>query len=169
MIFFLFLAIVFRVWFGGWAVDSQQVFADVSQVAKTTQAQVALKTSQSTENTEATFIVEVARTPANLERGLMYRTHMDQNRGMLFVFSDAAPRTFWMKHTLIPLDMIFTTGDGTIVKIWHNVLPCRNATNLTVCPVYASGKPAKYVLEINGGLSQNMLLKEGDRMAIQGL
>lgn len=160
MIFFVFFAVVFQMWFGAWTSGGQQVFADVVRVAP------ASKTIQVTVPGSSTpFTVELARTPAELEKGLMYRTRMAQDRGMLFVFPDEVPRTFWMKNTLIPLDMIFTTKDGTIVKIWHNVPPCKTP----ICPTYSSTQSATYVLEISGGLSQTMLLKEGDGISISGL
>ena len=167
MIFFIFIAILFRVMFGALDVQPiQQISANVIATAPATPLQATQVTLENSQKLQKAFTVEVARTDAEHEKGLMYRTSMPQDHGMLFIFRDEQPRTFWMKNTLIPLDMIFTTKDGTIVKIWHDVPPCHLAAKSPTCAVYASGKPAKYVLEINGGLAQKMALKEGDLMVL---
>lgn len=82
--------------------------------------------------------------------GLMNRTNLSQDRGMLFIFSDEKPREFWMKNTLIPLDMIFLDKDFKIVKIIENAQPCKTIN----CDTYPSVEPAQYVIEINGGFSE---------------
>ncbi len=164
MIFFIFIAILFRVIFG--PLDAQSIQQTSANVLATNPVQATQVTLENSQKLQQVFTVEVARTYAELERGLMYRTSMAQDHGMLFVFHDEQPRTFWMKNTLIPLDMIFTTKDGMIVKIWHDVPPCHITAKSPTCAVYASGKPAAYVLEINGGLAQKMALKEGDRMVL---
>ncbi len=90
--------------------------------------------------------------------GLMHRKHLASDAGMLFIFEDEAPRSFWMKNTLIPLDMIFVADDLKIVHIAKMATPCK----IDPCPRYNSGYPAKYVVEINGGLSGKMGLAAGD-------
>ena len=67
--------------------------------------------------------LEVVADDASRARGLMYRDHIDDGHGMLFVFDDESDRSFWMKNTLIPLDMIFVGGDGTIVGMKTNTTP----------------------------------------------
>ncbi len=95
------------------------------------------------------FSVEIARTPEEKQKGLMFRESLSDDSGMLFVFENDAPRTFWMKNTLITLDMIFIDESMKIVEIKADVPPCEEDP----CPTYTS-KPAKYVLEINGGVAE---------------
>ena len=85
----------------------------------------------------------------------MHRTEMADNAGMLFVFGDVAMRSFWMKNTLIPLDMLFIHSDGTIHHIHHNAKP-QDLTSIT------SKYPSLAVLELNGGTADKMGIKEGD-------
>lgn len=103
------------------------------------------------------FDVELALTPPQQSRGLMFRTEMADNEGMLFVFSDVQMRSFWMKNTLIPLDMLFIHPDGTIHHIHHNAKP-QDLTSVT------SRYPSKAVLELNGGTADKMGIKEGDKV-----
>jgi len=104
--------------------------------------------------------VEIANEPGEWSKGLMYRESMPQDSGMLFVFPDEAPRSFWMKNTLIPLDMIFIDSSGIITSISRNVLPCKTL----VCESYYG--TGKYVLEVNGGFSDASGLKEGDKLRL---
>ena len=98
---------------------------------------------------ESIVNVELARTSAEFGRGLMFREKLDENAGMLFVFSDELPRSFWMKNTLIPLDLIFISAEKTVVGIKENFLPCLTDK----CDVYNS-KPAMFVLEVNSGFAR---------------
>ncbi len=111
------------------------------------------------------FGVEVARTVAQRARGLMFRKSMPQDQGMLFVFDDEVIRNFWMKNTLIPLDMIFVDKDGKVVSVRENVQPCREKDS-SFCSTYSSVSPARYVLEINAGLAQFHHIQAGSRMDI---
>jgi uncharacterized membrane protein (UPF0127 family) len=106
------------------------------------------------------FDVEIARTPEVQSKGLMFRESMPENHGMLFVFEGEQTRTFWMKNTLISLDMIFVSADNKVVDIKHNVPPCEEDP----CPRYESVKPAMYVLEINGGLAEKKGIDIGNLM-----
>ncbi len=101
---------------------------------------------------------EVADTPQERAVGLMFRESLPQSQGMLFIFEDEAPRSFWMKNTLIPLDMIFMDGNGTVVGVVENALPCKNDP----CRGYSSGKAAKYVLEVNANFSRENRISEGN-------
>lgn len=114
------------------------------------------------------FYIEIARTPAQREKGLMFRESLPENNGMLFAFDDEAPRNFWMKNTLIPLDMIFMDKNGEVVSIQANVPPCNEQVTKT-CPNYPSLAPARYVLEINAGLAQSHHIQPGSYMDICNL
>jgi uncharacterized membrane protein (UPF0127 family) len=103
------------------------------------------------------FTVELALTPEQQERGLMFRKSMAPDAGMLFVFDDVQQRMFWMKNTLIPLDMIFIRADGTIANIVEKAPP------QTLDPRSSEG-PAKAVLELNGGIARFLDIKPGDRV-----
>ncbi len=106
------------------------------------------------------FIIEaeVAGSPLERDRGLMRRRQLPRYAGMLFVFEDEGMRSFWMKNTLIPLDIIFVSQDLKIVHIAQYATPCEQSP----CEKYDSIYPAKYVLEINGGLSKQIGLVPGD-------
>lgn len=101
------------------------------------------------------FTVEVADDNAERAQGLMNRESMPRTAGMLFVFQQPKPVAFWMKNTLIPLDMIFAGPDGVIQRIHENAVP----QDLTPIP---GGDAIQYVLEINGGLAKSYGLAEGD-------
>lgn len=87
---------------------------------------------------------EVVSTPAKIQKGLMYREHLALDAGMLFLMGRDEDWAFYMRNTLIPLDMIFITRDMTVAGVAANAIP-RDETNLKV------GKPSRYVLEVNGG------------------
>jgi len=91
--------------------------------------------------------VEIADTAPLREYGLMHREHLQENQGMLFVYPDQALRGVWMKNTLLALDILFLSADGTILSMLRNLLPCRQDP----CPIYTSGVPAQYMLEVNSG------------------
>jgi uncharacterized membrane protein (UPF0127 family) len=88
--------------------------------------------------------VEIARSPDELRRGLMWRDEMPRYHGMLFVFGDEKERTFWMKNTPIPLDIVYIDSAARIVSIAENTTPYSTAA-------IPSHGPARYVLEVNGG------------------
>ena len=104
------------------------------------------------------FDIEIADTMNERATGLMYRKEMPENRGMLFIFNDLDERNFWMKDTFIPLDMIFFDSNYKVVRIVKNARPCESEP----CEVFSSVRPARYVLEINGGLSSKYGIVEGD-------
>jgi uncharacterized protein len=110
------------------------------------------------------ILLEVARTTEEQSTGLMYRTQLAANRGMLFVFSPPRPVSFWMKNTLIPLDMIFVSN-GVVKYISAKVPPCKTAS----CPGY--GPDAKTaidsVIELPGGRAAELRLKVGDRLKVE--
>jgi uncharacterized protein len=103
------------------------------------------------------FEVEIVSTPETRAQGLMYRKSLAANAGMLFIYPDIKPVSFWMKNTLIPLDMLFLTSDGQIAHIAHNAVP------LDETPI-DSGAAVKAVLEVKGGTAAALGIKTGDRV-----
>lgn len=106
---------------------------------------------------EARFSVEVADDAIERQKGLMNRPDMPMGAGMLFVYHQTRVLSFWMKNTLIPLDMIFLDEAGTVVKVHENAIPL-DLTSIS------SGVPARYVLEINGGLARAIGISEGTEL-----
>ena len=105
--------------------------------------------------------VELARTEAEKERGLMYRTSLPDAQGMLFSWGgQEEPRTFWMHNTCIPLDMMFIARDGTITGILEQVPTLNDAPRGVPCP-------AAYVLEVNAGWSRSHGVKSGTMVHIE--
>ena len=104
--------------------------------------------------------VEVARQPKELSRGLMYRTSMPAEQGMLFSWSDERVRSFWMHNTCIPLDMLFLSRDGTVVGIQEQVPVLNDRSRSIPCP-------AAYVLEVNAGWSRQHGVRPGMRASIE--
>lgn len=107
------------------------------------------------------FTVEVARTEAEQARGLMFRESLAPDAGMLFPFREARPASFWMKNTLIPLDMLFVRTDGSIARIAVNTVPH------SLAPVGVA-EPVAAVLELAGGRSVELGISEGDRVTWPG-
>jgi uncharacterized protein len=104
------------------------------------------------------FSLEVASTPQQLEQGLMYRTELESMTGMLFLFPMELPDvSFWMKNTLIPLDMLFVQSDGVIKKVHANAQP----QDLT--PI-SSGGPVRAVIELAGGRAAALNIQPGDKV-----
>jgi uncharacterized membrane protein (UPF0127 family) len=102
-------------------------------------------------------VVEVARTADEQATGLMNRASLDPDRGMIFPFDPPREASFWMKNTLIPLDMIFVRADGSIANIASNTVP------LSLEPVYSDGEVAA-VLELAGGRSAELGVQAGDKV-----
>ena len=106
------------------------------------------------------FEVEVVATPETRAQGLMFREKLAANAGMLFLYPGEQPVSFWMKNTLIPLDMLFLKADGSIAHIAHNAVP-HDETPID------SGAAVQAVLEVNGGTADTLGIKEGDRVEYQ--
>ncbi|MFZ5364699.1 MAG: DUF192 domain-containing protein [Patescibacteria group bacterium] len=109
------------------------------------------------------FNVEIADSREKQARGLMFREHLDVDKGMLFVFDKEDIYSFWMKNTLIPLDMIWIDENGAVVSIFPDARPCSKED----CPTVKPLKKAKYVLEINGGISTEKGIGVGDEAIFQ--
>ncbi len=108
------------------------------------------------------FRVEVAVTPEEHARGLMYRSRLATDAGMIFVFEEPSVQRFWMKNTLIPLDMIFIGKDRKIVGIVEDAAPETETERMV-------GAPSQYVLEIGGGLSAQLGLHAGETVDFQNV
>jgi uncharacterized protein len=107
----------------------------------------------------ARLTVELARTPRETERGLMYRRSMPEDRGMLFRLGERDDHAFWMRNTCIPLDMLFIDADGTIVGVLEDV-PILNEDPRSV------GRPSTHVLEANAGWARRHGVREGQKLLL---
>jgi hypothetical protein len=108
------------------------------------------------------FNVEIADVPEKHERGLMFRKHMPENSGMIFLFTQAHIVNMWMKDTYIPLDMVFIKNGGKIVKIVANSKPMSVNT-------ISSDEKIVAVLELNSGICEKLDIKKNDTIVFQGL
>ncbi len=107
--------------------------------------------------------LEVAETPSQQEKGLMFRPPLADDRGMLFPFTPSRPVAFWMKNTPSPLDIIFLLN-GEVKAIARNATTCKS----NPCPIYpAAGVVADNVVEVRAGLTQELGLKEGDQITVK--
>jgi len=114
---------------------------------------------------EQEFSVKLAQTGKERSEGLMWVEELPENEGLLFIYEQEGYRSFWMKNTLIPLDIVFIDDVNRIVDVIHEVQPCEQEH----CPTYRSAKQAKYVLEINGGISKTHEFKIGDLVEFSNL
>ena len=110
-----------------------------------------------TDSIRVALDIEFAQTDYEIQTGLMYRKTMGEKQGMLFIFQEEAPHSFYMKNTLIPLDILFIDKDLKIVNIQKDNRP------LSESGIPSAG-PVQYVLEINAGLSERWKLVPGDRI-----
>ncbi|MBN1962104.1 MAG: DUF192 domain-containing protein [Deltaproteobacteria bacterium] len=103
---------------------------------------------------DISVLVEVAISQKDHQRGLMYRQSLETNHGMLFIFKDEAIRSFWMKNTYIPLDMIFINSQLQVVGVIHNAKPLSLSSR-------SVDTPAKYVVEVNAGYAKHFGITRG--------
>jgi uncharacterized protein len=108
--------------------------------------------------------VEVAADDPTRQQGLMFRDKLPGDRGMIFFFRDSGEYPFWMKNTLIPLDMIWLDDQKRIVHIAHDVPPCK----ADPCPSYPPNAAARYVLEVAGGVAARHALANGQTLRFEG-
>lgn len=111
------------------------------------------------------FTVEIADDDAERARGLMFRDQMAAGNGMLFIHDREEPQAYWMKNTRIPLDILYFDSARRLVAQQRNIPPC-SAGN--ACPSYPSGKPARYVLELNAGEAERLKLQDGAELRFSG-
>ncbi|MFI9654484.1 DUF192 domain-containing protein [Guyparkeria sp. GHLCS8-2] len=106
------------------------------------------------------FRIELATTPSSRLRGLMHRPPLTSNEGMLFIYPDEAPRSFWMKNVSFAIDILYLDVDWRLVHLHAAVPPCRSDP----CPGYPSQKAARYVLELPAGTASRLSLEPGTRL-----
>lgn len=111
-------------------------------------------------STQVVLDIEIADTDYDIQTGLMYRNTMANNQGMLFIFDDEKPRSFYMKNTRIPLDLIYIAKNKKIVSFQKNAKPFDESS-------LPSNAPAKYVLEINAGLVDDWKVNVGDSICFK--
>lgn len=108
------------------------------------------------------YFVDIADDDQSRARGLMFVDEMAENHGMFFIFPREAPRSFWMRNTRIPLDIIYLDRDLRVVSISNDTPPCRTRR----CPSYPSDGPAQFVLELNAGQAAAIGLDPGDQVQV---
>jgi len=111
------------------------------------------------------IVLEVVAEPETRAQGLMFRSSISPDHGMLFIFPEVDAHSFWMKNTLIPLDIIWIDDAKTVVYVERNVPPCKSDP----CPSYPPKGAAKFVLELAAGQATALGLDAGDRLAISGI
>lgn len=107
------------------------------------------------------YALEVAETGEQRQQGLMYRDHLPEFTGMLFLYSDLADHRIWMKNTRIPLTVIWLDATGVVIEI-KQLQPCVSL----ICPSYGASLPSKYVIELNAGFNG---LSQGDKIKLESL
>jgi uncharacterized membrane protein (UPF0127 family) len=110
----------------------------------------------------AVYAVELARTPDEQAQGLMFRESLPPRRGMLFLFPEPGVHKFWMKNTMIPLDMVWLDRDGKVLFVSADTPPCK----ADPCPSYGPDTPAVTVLEIAGGMAAKEKVAAGSILKI---
>jgi uncharacterized membrane protein (UPF0127 family) len=111
----------------------------------------------------STYRLEVVRTPEEQEQGLMYRESLPEKAGMLFPFTDKGVHHFWMKNTMIPLDMVWMDAEGKVIFVSADTPPCK----ADPCPTYGPDAPAASVLEIAGGMAKKENVTVGSSLKFQ--
>lgn len=106
--------------------------------------------------------VEVVKTRSERSRGLMHREHLDEDAGMIFLFREPEHQTFWMRNTLIPLDMIFIGSDRRVVGVYENAQPRTDRTR-------SVEGDSQYVLEVNAGFARRWGIGPGSRVEFRGI
>jgi uncharacterized protein len=107
---------------------------------------------------EHCFALEIADTPEKRAQGLMFRQELAQDKAMLFIYPRSGVYKFWMKNTLIPLDIVWLDRNKKVVFIAHNAPPCY----IEECPLFGNNESSNYVLEINAGIAEKIGLETGD-------
>jgi uncharacterized membrane protein (UPF0127 family) len=124
-----------------------------AQLAASGKSELTIETSAGKQH----FAIEEAKTSQQMMQGLMYRRSMAADAGMLFEYDHPQPVAFWMKNTLIPLDMLFIAADGTVLEIHERAVP------LSLDPI-GTDRPVLGVLELNGGTVSRLGIERGDRV-----
>lgn len=123
----------------------------------------AVNASFSVNDSEVSWaVLEIADNETERRIGLMNRTELGKNEGMLFVYPGEGDRSFWMKNTLIPLDIIFLDSQRQVINV-ENAVPQPNISERNL-DRYSSERPAKYVIEVNSGFADNYSISEGTKV-----
>lgn len=109
------------------------------------------------------FSVEIADDGPERARGLMFRDEMPAGNGMIFIHDVQEPQSYWMKNTKIPLDILYFDDGLKLVSAQERVPPCSMGDR---CPLFPSTGPARYVLELNAGLAEELGVKPGDELKL---
>lgn len=133
------------------------VLIGLVETARATPALPVVTITVDTRSGPKSFAVELASDTQSQQRGLMYRRELALDAGMLFDFQDAVMLSFWMKNTVLPLDILFIRADGTISSIAPDAVPFSTA-------LITSAEPVRAVLEINGGRAHVLGIRAGDRV-----
>jgi uncharacterized membrane protein (UPF0127 family) len=104
----------------------------------------------------------IARTAEERERGLMFKSSLADGEGMVFLFEDEQPRRFWMKHTFVPLDIVFLDETGRVVDVLENLPVCPSEP----CPVYTSRFPSRTALELKAGFAARHGIRTGTKVEL---
>jgi uncharacterized membrane protein (UPF0127 family) len=108
------------------------------------------------------FSVEIADDFQEQAQGMMFRRELARDHGMLFVYDQAQPQAFWMRNCHIPLDILYFDAEARFINGHYNAPPC----NAQQCPNYVSDRPAKYVLEVAGGVAKALNLAPGEPLML---
>ncbi len=139
------------------ATNSDLERAMKNKMTYTFQKEGELVFTKHTGDTISKIDIEIADDDQQRELGLMMRRSMNEDNGMLFIFPFETFQAFWMKNTIIPLDILYVNAQNEIVKIYKNTEPYSENS-------LPSGKPAIYVVEVNGGYSDKYGINEGDKI-----
>ncbi|USZ69875.1 DUF192 domain-containing protein (plasmid) [Halorussus salilacus] len=115
---------------------------------------------------DATVSLEVANTSDERQEGLMHRQSLPEDHGMVFVYEEAAPRSFWMKNTYVPLDIVFVAPNGSVLNVEH-AEPQPNASDAEL-QRYRSDGDAKYVVELERGFANETGVEPGTEFVFNG-
>lgn len=141
--------------------DSLYTDADIHTDSMSSSSALQAVALRSPDGREVTVRAEIADDAAEQTIGLMHRESLADGTGMLFIFPDEQPRSFWMKNTLIQLDILFFDADGAWVST-RTMQPCDGDP----CELYGSGRPAKYALEVESGFAGREGVGEGWRLRV---
>ncbi len=106
--------------------------------------------------------LECAATAEQRQKGLMFRTDLGHDQGMLFLLTEQESPSFWMKNTFVALDILFLDAEGRVVDLAEKLMPCPGDP----CPVYRPAAPCRYALEVTGGTAMRHGIKRGDRIEL---
>lgn len=135
----------------------QQNTFDISQYETTT-----------TQINQTEIQLAIADTLEFQAQGFMNVTKIPENEGMLFVYESPAPRSFWMKNTLLPLDIIFLNQNKEIINIHHNTPPCKEIDpEQTSCPSYLSSGPSQFIIELPSPQAEKLNLQENQKINLE--